>query len=132
MDDRNINDPPEKKHKNDLTHFIGLAFKEMSHEMVEPYIVRDIRRNRIALVFFIKNAGNTLGFVFGLAVAKLLQIDGVLVYVYCALTFSFWLGTAKSYFVDKYPVFQSLRMNLAFTSLPAAFFAVYVLLTIFR
>lgn len=118
MDDENKHDFDDDE-VDDVTNFVIKAYREMNDEMIEPYLVRRrFRKNYVDIRFFAKNIGNVLGFFLGLAFARIIGLNGFLVYFYCALVFSLWAGTAKSFFVDKYPLFQSLRMNLAFTSIP--------------
>ena len=113
------------KQEKDLTSLLLTSFDEMKGELIEPYehkrsITRRIFSSRrssreLDLTFYVKNAGNFLGFFFGLAVARILH-GNMLMYCILSINFSFAMGFLKHYYVDKYPLKQSLRMNLAFTS----------------
>lgn len=106
--------------KKDLTFFVGLAFREMMDEMICPYIIHRqgffSRRAFFSPSFYLKNAGNVLGLFLGFSAARIMGFSAIEWYMIIGTSHSLYLGLAKSYFVDKYPLAQSVRMNLAFTS----------------
>ena len=129
-DESDADDEPEPE-PEDLTEYVLGSFDEMKEELVTPFqrkrsIAEAIILNRpgkkLDVGFFAKNAGNFIGFLFGLAVARMLH-GGLFLYFFMAVNWSFALGFLKHYFVDKYPARQTLRMDLAFTLKIIFFFA---------